>query len=125
MKKSEFMKQENVPQFIKDLIDDAPDDAEINFKQVELSEKDVPPTKKPLDRCKHCQERNDGGINLGPHIEALYTQLKELADLADCEGRIKQEDAYTAKGILDLMDSSVDCFDDYLCREINKRGKKE
>lgn len=36
MKKMEFLKQENVPQFIKDIVALAPDDAEVNLMSLGL-----------------------------------------------------------------------------------------
>lgn len=121
MKKLEFMKLENAPQFIKDLIDDLPDDVEIGFKSLNLSNEE--PVKRS-DKCDNCQHKNADGINIGPQIETIYTQLNELADLADCEGRVSLEDADIIRCITDLIEESLDYIHIYMNIKNSKKGKK-
>lgn len=121
MKKFEFMKLENAPQFIKDLIDDLPDDVEIGFKSLNLGN-EVPV--KRSDKCENCQRKNADGINIGPQIETIYTQLNELAELADCEGRVSLDDAGIIRCITDIMEESLDYIHIYMNIKKYKKGKK-
>lgn len=125
MKKFEFMKLENAPQFIKDLIDDLPDDVEIGFKSLNLSNETLnKQSDKQPDKCENCQRKNADGVNIGPQIETIYTMLNELSDLADCEGRVSLEDAGIIRCITDLMEESLDYIHTYMNIKKDKKGKK-
>lgn len=39
MKKADFLKQENVPEFIKEIVRNAPDDAEVNLMEMKVGRK--------------------------------------------------------------------------------------
>lgn len=125
MKKAEFLKQENVPQFIKDLVEKAPDDAEIECIAMSAGKKEPTAQKGECFSCNDCGSTcNEDGINIGPYIEVLFTQLKEIADMADCKGKIKVEDVDLVKSILDTMESSKDNMADYLNDQKRLRSGK-
>lgn len=118
MKKAEFLKQENVPQFIKDLVAKAPDDTEITMHSIEVGKPE--PTAKEdgcKKGCEHCEGSSvpyEDGINIGPYIEIMYRHLTEIADLADCNGRIRVTDADIAISVLDSLEACKDTMADYL-----------
>lgn len=122
MTKAEILKDENIPQFIKEIIANAPEDADIEICAVKSDRK--PTAKEDGRKCDSCNKKNEGGISVGPYIESLFTQLKELADMADCEGNLNEKDVELAISLVSLLDSSLDCLDEYLTSERNRREKK-
>lgn len=95
MKKSEFMKQENVPQFIKDLIADIPENATVNIGNLHLKSE----PKKAGCKCDTCDKVYKDGIMVAPVIDNLISSMETLLELTDCQGNIRKEDAGRVKAI--------------------------
>lgn len=115
MKKAEFLKNENVPQFIKDLLADAPDDAEIGMEVVGIKGgKKSTASKQDGVKCEGCEEEYKDGIAIAPHIVSLATQLENMSDIADCKGRIRKEDIPAVRSMRAIMVSTLDVLEDLL-----------
>lgn len=121
MKKAEFLKQENVPQFLKDLVEKAPDDAEVEVVRMGIPVPEEEGEEEEGCSCDSCQDQNEDGINIAPYVEILFTHLKEVADLADCKGRIKPEDVDIIRSILNNVESTGDEMRDYLAYQKRKK----
>lgn len=103
MKKSEFMKQENVPQFIKDLIADIPDDAVVDIGSFRLGNK----PKESSSKRETCDEVYKGGIMVAPIIDNLISSIDTLLDLTDCQGSIRKEDIDRVKAVAFAIQGSA------------------
>lgn len=120
MKKADFLKQENVPQFIKDLVANAPDDAEIGFHAIDLS------TKKESCKCDEeggscdckCKEVVDG-INISGYLDTIGNNLVSIMDLTDKEGNVEKSDAKIIASRLDVIEATVDRLKDFVCMYAN------
>lgn len=106
MKKAEFLTQENVPQFIKDLVALAPDDAEVDFMSLGLPV----PGAKPADHsceCNDCKGEYEEGINIFAYLDSLGSSLTELMEMTDCKGNISKKDVDKAAGYVDVMSGTI------------------
>ncbi|MDD2960056.1 MAG: hypothetical protein PHR92_16355 [Lachnospiraceae bacterium] len=112
MNKTEFLNQEGVPQFLKDLLEGLPENAEVDVLGMEIGRK--PTAKKEGHKCEGCKEEYKDGILIAPHIESLYTQLQSMGEIADCKGRIRQEDVAAVEGIRAMMEATLDAMDEFL-----------
>lgn len=103
MKKSEFMKQENVPQLIKDLVASIPDDAVVNIGSIHL---DGEPKENGC-KCDTCDEVYKDGIAAAPVIDNLVSSVTTLLDLTDCQGNVRKEDTDRVKSIAFAIQGSA------------------
>lgn len=95
MTKKEFMNQKEVPQFIKDLVADLPEDIGVDFAKMEVGKK---PTAKGCS-CDDCEELYKDGVCLTPIFDNLASGMSDLLDLGDCQGNVKREDMERVKAI--------------------------
>jgi hypothetical protein len=103
MKKSEFMKQENVPQFIKDLIENIPDDAVVNLGSLHIGSK----PKEGGCKCDTCDEVYKDGVMVAPIIDNLVSSMETLLDLTDCQGNIRKDDTDRVKAVAFAIQGSA------------------
>lgn len=64
MTKSEFLAQENVPEFIKEIVASIPDDADVDIEGFKLGR---PPKK---EGCS-CGRVHEDGVDISPYIEGI------------------------------------------------------
>lgn len=103
MKKSEFMKQANVPQLIKDLVASIPDDAVVNIGSLHLDSE-------PKENGCKCDTRDEvykDGITVTPIIDNLVSSMDTLLDLTDCQGNIQKKDTDRVKAIAFAIQGST------------------
>lgn len=98
MTKSEFLAQENVPEFIKAIVSSLPGDADVEIESFELGK----PPKKESCSCD---------------------RVVSLIELADCKGRISRSDLDKAMGHVDVISGTVSQLYNFLVNE-PKEGKE-
>ena len=71
MTKSEFLAQENVPEFIKEIVASIPDDAEVNVMGMSVEK---PQRKKESCSCDRVYE---DGVDISPYLEDVYKRQRQ------------------------------------------------
>lgn len=115
MTKSEFLAQENVPEFIKEIVASIPDDADVDIEGFKL---DRPPKK---EDCS-CDRVYEDGVDISPYLEGIADRLVSLVNLTDCKGHIARNDLDKAVGQVDVISGTVSQFYNFLANE-PKEGK--
>lgn len=116
MTKSEFLAQENVPEFIKAIVSSLPDDANVEIEGFKLGR---PPKK---EGCS-CDRVHEDGVDISPYIEGIADPLESLVDLTDCKGRISRSDLDKAIGHVDVISGIISQLYNFLANE-PKEGKE-
>lgn len=116
MTKSEFLAQENVPEFIKAIVSSLPGDANIEIEGFKLGR---PPKK---EGCS-CDRVHEDGVDISPYIEGIAAPLESLVDLTDCKGRISRSDLDKAMGHVNIISGTVNRLYNVLANE-PKEGKE-
>lgn len=116
MTKSEFLAQENVPEFIKAIVSSLPGDANIEIEGFKLGR---PPKK---EGCS-CDRVHEDGVDISPYIEGIADPLESLVDLTDCKGRISRSDLDKAIGHVDVIHGIISQLYNFLANE-PKEGKE-
>lgn len=116
MTKSEFLAQENVPEFIKAIVSSLPGDANIEIEGFKLGR---PPKK---EGCS-CDRVHEDGVDISPYIEGIADPLESLVDLTDCKGRISRSDLDKAIGHVDVISGVISQLYNFLANE-PKEGKE-
>ena len=117
MTKSEFLAQENVPEFIKEIVASIPDDAEVNVMGMSVEK---PQRKKEICSCDRVYE---DGVDISPYIEGIADPLESLVDLTDCKGRISRSNLDKAIGHVDVISGVISQLYNFLVNE-PKEGKE-
>lgn len=116
MTKSEFLAQENVPEFIKAIVASLPGDADVEIESFKLGK----PQKK--ESCS-CDRVHEDGVDISPYLEGIADRLVSLVDLTDCKGRISRSDLDKAMGQVDIISGTVSQLYNFLVNE-PKEGKE-
>ena len=116
MTKSEFLAQENVPEFIKAVVSSLPSDADVEIESFKLGK----PQKK--ESCS-CDRVHEDGVDISAYLEGIADRLVSLVDLTDCKGRISRSDLDKAMGQVDIISGAVSQLYNFLANE-PKEGKE-
>lgn len=116
MTKSEFLAQENVPEFIKAIVSSLPGDADVEIESFELGK---PPKK---ESCS-CDRVHEDGVDISAYVEGIGDRVVSLIELADCKGRISKSDLDKAMGHVDVISETVSQLYNFLVNE-PKEGKE-
>lgn len=116
MTKSEFLAQENVPEFIKAVVSSLPSDADVEIESFKLGK----PQKK--ESCS-CDRVHEDGVDISAYLEGIADRLVPLVDLTDCKGRISRSDLDKAMGQVDIISGTVSQLYNFLANE-PKEGKE-
>ena len=116
MTKSEFLAQENVPEFIKEIVSSIPDDADVEIESFKLGK----PQKK--ESCS-CDRVNEDGVDISAYVEGIGDRVVALIELSDCKGRISRSDLDKAMGHVDVISGTVSQLYNFLANE-PKEGKE-
>lgn len=110
MTKSEFLAQENVPEFIKAIVSSLPGDADVEIESFELGK---PPKK---ESCS-CDSVHEDGVDISAYVEGIGDRVVSLIELADCKGRISRSDLDKAMGHVDVISGTVSQLYNFLVNE--------
>lgn len=120
MTKSEFLAQENVPDFIKEVVSrvvsSLPSDVDVEIEELKLGK----PQKK--ESCS-CDCVHEDGVDISPYLEGIADRLVSLVDLTDCKGHILRSDLDKAMGHVDVISGTVSQLYNFLANE-PKVGKE-
>lgn len=116
MTKSEFLAQENVPEFIKAVVPSLPSDVDVEIESFKLGK----PQKK--ESCS-CDRVHEDGVDISPYLEGIADRLVSLVDLTDCKGHILRSDLDKAIGHVDVISGTVSQLYNFLANE-PKEGKE-
>lgn len=116
MTKSEFLAQENVPDFIKAVVASLPGDADVEIESFKLGK----PQKK--ESCS-CDRVHEDGVDISAYVEGIADPLESLVDLTDCKGRISRSDLDKAIGHVDVISGIISQLYNFLANE-PKEGKE-
>lgn len=116
MTKSEFLAQENVPEFIKAIVSSLPGDADVEIESFKLGK---PPKK---ENCS-CDRVYEDGVDISAYVEGIGDRVVSLIELADCKGRISRSDLDKAMGHVDVISGTVSQLYNFLVNE-PKEGKE-
>lgn len=120
MTKSEFLAQENVPDFIKEVVSrvvsSLPSDVDVEIEELKLGK----PQKK--ESCS-CDRVHEDGVDISPYLEGIADRLVSLVDLTDCKGHILISDLDKAMGHVDVISGTVSQLYNFLANE-PKEGKE-
>lgn len=116
MTKSEFLAQENVPEFIKAVVSSLPSDVDVEIEGFKLGK----PQKK--ESCS-CDRVHEDGVDISPYLEGIADRLVSLVDLTDCKGRISRSDLDKAIGHVDVISGTISQLYNFLANE-PKEGKE-
>lgn len=116
MTKSEFLAQENVPEFIKEIVASIPDDADVEIEGFKLGR---PPKK---EGCS-CGRVHEDGVDISAYVEGIGDRMVALIELSDCKGRISRSDLDKAMGHVDVISGTVSQLYNFLANE-PKEGKE-
>lgn len=120
MTKSEFLAQENVPDFIKEVVSrvvsSLPSDVDVEIEELKLGK----PQKK--ESCS-CDRVHEDGVDISPYLEGIADRLVSLIELSDCKGRISRSDLDKAMGHVDVISGTVSQLYNFLANE-PKVGKE-
>ena len=116
MTKSEFLAQENVPEFIKAIVASLPGDADVEIESFKLGK----PQKK--ENCS-CDCVHEDGVDISAYVEGIGDRVVALIELSDCKGRISRSDLDKAMGHVDVISGTVSQLYNFLANE-PKEGKE-
>lgn len=116
MTKSEFLAQENVPEFIKAIVASLLGDADVEIESFKLGK---PPKK---ESCS-CDRVHEDGVDISPYLEGIADRVVSLIELTDCKGRISRSDLDKAMGHVDVISGTVIQLYNFLAMS-QKKGKK-
>lgn len=116
MTKSEFLAQENVPEFIKAIVSSLPGDADVEIESFRLGK---PPKK---ESCS-CDCVHKDGVDISAYVEGIGDRVVALIELSDCKGRISRSDLDKAMGHVDVISGTVSQLYNFLANE-PKEGKE-
>lgn len=116
MTKSEFLAQENVPEFIKAIVASLLGDADVEIESFKLGK---PPKK---ESCS-CDCVHEDGIDISAYVEGIGDRVVSLIELTDCKGRISRSDLDKAMGHVDVISGTVSQLYNFLANE-PKEGKE-
>lgn len=116
MTKSEFLAQENVPEFIKAVVSSLPSDVAVEIEGFKLGK----PQKK--ESCS-CDRVHEDGVDISAYLEGIADRLVSLVDLTDCKGHISRSDLDKAMGQVDIISGTVSQLYNFLVNE-PKEGKE-
>ena len=116
MAKSEFLAQENVPEFIKAVVSSLPGDTDVEIESFKLGK----PPKKESCSCDRVQE---DGVDISAYVEGIGDRVAALIELSDCKGRISRSDLDKAMGHVDVISGTVSQLYNFLANE-PKVGKE-
>lgn len=116
MTKSEFLAQENVPEFIKAIVSSLPGDADVEIESFKLGK---PPKK---EGCS-CDRIYEDGVDISAYVEGIGDRVVALIELSDCKGRISRSDLDKAMGHVDVISGTVSQLYNFLANE-PKEGKE-
>lgn len=116
MTKSEFLAQENVPEFIKETVSSLPGDADVEIESFKLGK---PPKK---EGCS-CDRIYKDGVDISAYVEGIGDRVVALMELSDCKGRISRSDLDKAMGHVDVISGTVSQLYNFLANE-PKEGKE-
>lgn len=120
MTKSEFLAQENVPDFIKEIVSrvvsSLPSDVDVEIEELKLGK----PQKK--ESCS-CDRVHEDGVDISTYLEGIADRLVSLVDLTDCKGHILRSDLDKAMGHVDVISGTVSQLYNFLANE-PKEGKE-
>ena len=116
MTKSEFLAQENVPEFIKAVVSSLPSDVDVEIESFKLGK----PQKK--ESCS-CDRVHEDGVDISAYLEGIADRLVSLVDLTDCKGRISRSDLDKAMGQVNIISGTVSQLYNFLANE-PKEGKE-
>ena len=117
MTKSEFLAQENVPEFIKAIVASLPGDADVEIESFKLGK----PQKKK-ESCS-CDCVHEDGVDISAYVEGIGDRVVALIELSDCKGRISRSDLDKAMGHVDVISGTVSQLYNFLANE-PKEGKE-
>lgn len=110
MTKSEFLAQENVPEFIKAIVSSLPGDADVEIESFKLGK---PPKK---ESCS-CDRVYEDGVDISAYVEGIGDRVVSLIELTDCKGRISRSDLDKAMGHVDVISGTVSQLYNFLVNE--------
>lgn len=116
MTKSEFLAQENVPEFIKEIVSSLPGDADVEIESFKLGK---PPKK---EGCS-CDRIYKDRVDISAYVEGIGDRVVSLIELTDCKGRISRSDLDKAMGHVDVISGTVSQLYNFLANE-PKEGKE-
>lgn len=116
MTKSEFLAQENVPEFIKEIVSSLPGDADVEIESFKFGK---PPKK---EGCS-CDRIYEDGVDISAYVEGIGDRVVSLIELLDCKGRISRSDLDKVIGHVDVISGTVSQLYNFLANE-PKEGKK-
>lgn len=120
MTKSEFLAQENVPDFIKEVVSrvvsSLPSDVDVEIEELKLDK----PQKK--ESCS-CDRVHEDGVDISAYVEGIGDRVVALIELSDCKGRISRSDLDKAMGHVDVISGTVSQLYNFLANE-PKEGKE-
>lgn len=116
MTKSEFLAQENVPEFIKAIVASLPGDADVEIESFKLGK----PRKK--ESCS-CDRVHEDGVDISAYVADIGDRVVALIELLDCKGRISRSDLDKAMGHVDVISGTVSQLYNFLANE-PKEGKE-
>lgn len=116
MTKSEFLAQENVPEFIKAIVSSLPGDADVEIESFKLGK---PPKK---ESCS-CDRVHEDGVDISAYVEGIGDRLVSLIALADCKGHILRSDLDKAMGHVNIISGTVNRLYNVLANK-PKEGKE-
>lgn len=116
MTKSEFLAQENVPEFIKAIVSSLPDDADVEIEGLKLG-------RSPKKESCSCDRVHEDGVDISPYIKGIADPLESLVDLTDCKGRISRSNLDKAIGHVDVISGVISQLYNFLVNE-PKEGKE-
>lgn len=122
MKKAEFMKQENVPQFIKDMIKSVPDDADIGFSSlcIKHGKNDDSDDEAESCGCESCSCDDDSlksypdGLDITSYLDTIVHVSEYLINVTDGKCRVAREDVDCVLGYVDVLSGTVSQLFNYL-----------
>lgn len=117
MTKSEFLAQENVSEFIKEIVASIPDDAEVNVMRMSMEK-----PQRNKENC-NCDRVYEDGVDISPYLEGIADPLESLVDLTDCKGRISRSNLDKAIGHVDVISGVISQLYNFLVNE-PKEGKE-
>lgn len=116
MTKSEFLAQENVPEFIKAVVSSLPSDVDVEIEGFKIGK----PQKK--ESCS-CDRVHEDGVDISAYVEGIVDRVVALIELSDCKGRISRSDLDKAMGHVNIISGTVNRLYNVLANE-PKEGKE-
>lgn len=119
MTKADILKDKNIPQFIKDIIEKVSEDADIQICTVKSDRK--PTTKEGGCKCGKCEEvYYPDGVDISAYMSSVGDMACSLLSMTDDKARLRKEDIDAALGYIDCMASTLARLGDLLCMNKDK-----